>query len=67
MSIGAIVIELRVFNKKEKKKMKKKKNMDKMGKLFFCYNFAYNGYFSERFGTQLIFDMYCAVNSLKAH
>ena len=31
MSIGAIVIELRVFNKKEKKK-KKKKNMDKMGK-----------------------------------
>ena len=34
MSIGVIVIELRVFNKKEKKK-KKKKNMDKMGKLFF--------------------------------
>ena len=34
MSIGAMVIELRVFNKKEKKK-KKKKNMDKMGKLFF--------------------------------
>ena len=32
MSIGAMVIELRVFNKKEKKK---KKNMDKMGKLFF--------------------------------
>ena len=30
MSIGAMVIELRVFNKKEKKK-----NMDKMGKLFF--------------------------------
>ena len=36
MSIGAMVIELRVFNKKEKKKKKKKKkNMDKMGKLFF--------------------------------
>ena len=32
MSIGAMVNELRVFNKKEKKK---KKNMDKMGKLFF--------------------------------
>ena len=31
MSIGAMAIELRVFNKKEKKK----KNMDKMGKLFF--------------------------------
>ena len=57
MSIGAMVIELRVFNKKEKKK---KKNMDKMG---FCYNFAQNWYFSERFVTQLIFDMYCVVNS----
>ena len=57
MSIGAMVIELRVFNKK-----KKKKNMDKMGKF---NNFAQNWYFSERFGTQLIFDMYCAVNSLK--
>ena len=30
MSIGGIVIELCVFNKKEKKK-----NMDKVGKLFF--------------------------------
>ena len=62
MFIGAMAIELRVFNKKEKKK---KKNMDKMGKLFFCYNFAQNWYFSERFGTQLIFDMYCAVYSFK--
>ena len=35
------------------------------GKIFFCYNFAQNIYFSERFGTQLIFDMYCAVNSKK--
>ena len=42
MSIGAMVIELRVFNKKrkrkrkrKKKRKKKKKNMDKMGKLFF--------------------------------
>ena len=62
MSIGAIVIELPVFNKKEKKKKKKKKkNMDKMGKLCFVINW----YFSERFGTQLICDTYCAVNSLK--
>ena len=57
MSIGAMVIELRIFNKK-------KKNMDKMGKLF-VVNFAQNWYFSERFGTQLIFDMYFAGNSLK--
>ena len=35
------------------------------GKITFCYNFAQNCYFSERFGTQLIFDMYCAVNPLK--
>ena len=35
------------------------------GKIIFCYNFAQNWYFSESFGTQLIFDMYCAVNSLK--
>ena len=40
----------------------KKKNMDKMGKLFFVIILPY---FSERFGTQLIFDMYCAVNSKK--
>ena len=32
MSIGAMVIELRVFNKKERKK-KKNINMDKMGKV----------------------------------
>ena len=40
MSIGATVIELRVFNKKEKKK---KKNMDKMGKLFFVIILAKRG------------------------
>ena len=32
------------------------------GKILFYYNFAQNWYFSERFGTQLIFDMYCTVN-----
>ena len=35
------------------------------GKIIFGYNFARNWYFSERFGTQIILDMYCAVNSLK--
>ena len=57
MSIGAMFIELRVFNKKEKKK---KKNM---GKLLFVILLAW--YFSERFGTQLSVDMCCAVKSLK--
>ena len=42
MSIGAMVIELRVFNKKEKKK---KKNMDKMGKLFFVITLPKIGIF----------------------
>ena len=55
MSIGATVIELRIFNKKEKK------NMDAI----FCYNFGHKWYFSERFGIQLSFDMCCAVKALK--
>ena len=52
---------LRVFNKKEKKK----KNMEKMGKLFFVIILA-KLYFSETFGTQLSFDTCCALKSVKA-
>ena len=55
VNIGAMVIELRVFNKKEKKK--KKKNMDKM-------DFGQSGTLMiVIFGTQLSFDMCCAVKS----
>ena len=60
-----MVIELRVFNKKEKKKEEEKHGQN--GKIIFCYNFAQTWYFSERFDTQLIFDMHCAVNSLKVN
>ena len=33
--------------------------------MIFCYNFGPKWYCSERFGTQLSFDMCCAVKSLK--
>ena len=33
--------------------------------MIFCYNFGPKWYCSERFGTQLSFDMWCAVKSLK--
>ena len=35
------------------------------GKTTFCYNFGQTWSFSERFGTQLSFDICCAVKSLK--
>ena len=35
------------------------------GKTIFCYNFGQKWYFSERFDTQLSFDMCCAVKLLK--
>ena len=56
MSIGATVIELYVFNKKEKKKI----NMDKMEKTIFCYKFGQNW-----IGIQLSFDMCCTAKSFK--
>ena len=70
MSIGTMVIELREFNdkKKKKKKMKKKKNtMDKMQKLNFVIIWPKSGNLMKIliFGTQITFDMFCAVKSLK--
>ena len=64
MSIGTMVIELREFNdkKKKKKKKKKKNNMDKMQKRNFVIIWPKSG---NLFGTQITFDMFCAVKSLK--
>ena len=62
MSIGTMVIELREFNDKKKKKKKKKNNMDKMQKLNFVIIWPKSG---NLFGTQITFDMFCAVKSLK--
>ena len=55
---GTMVIELREFNDKKKKK-KKKNTMDKMqfGQKVVVLN--------KIFGTQITFDMFCAVKSLK--
>ena len=63
MSIGTMVIELREFN--DKKKKKKKNNMDKMQKLNFVIIWPKSGNLIEIFGTQITFDMFCAVKSLK--
>ena len=62
MSIGTMVIELREFNDKKKKKKKKKNNMDKMQKLNFVIIWPKSG---NLMGTQITFDMFCAVKSLK--
>ena len=59
--IGTMVIELREFNDKKKKK----KNMDKMQKLFFVITWTKCGNLNVIFGTQIIFNMICAVKSLK--
>ena len=62
MSIDTMVIELREFNDKKKKKKKKKKNtMDKMQKLNFVIIWSKSG----NLMTQITFDMFCAVKSLK--
>ena len=54
-----MVIELREFNDKKKKK---KNNMDKMQK----FNFVIiKAKFNEIFGTQITFDIFCAIKSLK--
>ena len=52
--IGTMVIELREFNDK-------KNNMDKMQKLFYFITWTK---FSAMFGTQIIFNMICAVKLL---
>ena len=51
MSIGNTVIELRIFNKKEKQK----KNMDKMGKLFFVIVLAKSGIIVKELVQSLVF------------
>ena len=56
-----MVIELREFNDKQKKK----NTMDKMQKLHFVIICPKSGSFNEIFGTQITFDMFCAVKSLK--
>ena len=59
---GTMVIELREFN--DKKKKKKKNTMDTMLKLNFVIIWPRSGSLMI-FGTQITFDMFCAVKSLK--
>ena len=59
---GTMVIELREFNDKKKKK---KNTMDKMQKLNFVIMWPKCG--SLIFGTQITFDMFCAVKSLQVN
>ena len=59
MSVGTMVIELREFNAKKKKKKRR------WTKWHFSYNFGHKWYFSEIFGIQLSVDMCCALKSLK--
>ena len=58
MFIDTMVIELREFNDKKKKK----KNMDKMGKLFLLITLTKSHILVK---YQLCFDVCCAVKSLK--